>query len=160
VTNILTTVVAIALIDRVGRKPLLLVGSLGMTATLGVMAYIFGTAPTEAVGGGGVPVLSAAAGTVAVVTANLYVVFFGMSWGPVVWVLLGEMFNNRIRAYALAVAAAAQWIANFIVSQTFPILASAGLGIAYGLYAAMALLSFIFVARAVTETRGRELEDM
>jgi len=160
VTNILTTVLAIALIDRVGRKPLLLVGSLGMTATLGVMAYIFGTAPIGAAGGGGVPVLSAAAGTVAVVAANLYVVFFGMSWGPVVWVLLGEMFNNRIRAYALAVAAAAQWVANFVVSQTFPILASAGLGIAYGLYAAMALLSFLFVARAVTETRGRELEDM
>jgi len=160
VTNILTTVLAIALIDRVGRKPLLLVGSLGMTAMLGVMAYIFGTAPTEAAGGDAVPVLSAAAGTVAVVAANLYVVFFGMSWGPVVWVLLGEMFNNHIRAYALAVAAAAQWVANFVVSQTFPILASAGLGIAYGLYAAMALLSFLFVARAVTETRGRELEDM
>lgn len=160
VTNILTTVVAIALIDRVGRKPLLLVGSLGMAATLGVMAYIFGTAPTEAAAAGGVPVLSAASGTVAVVAANLYVVFFGMSWGPVVWVLLGEMFNNRIRAYALAIAAAAQWVANFIVSQTFPILASAGLGIAYGIYAVMAFLSFIFVARAVTETRGRELEDM
>ena len=83
-----------------------------------------------------------------------------MSWGPVVWVLLGEMFNNRIRAYALAVAAAAQWVANFAVSQTFPALASAGLGFAYGIYATMALLSFIFVARWVQETRGRELEDM
>jgi len=160
VTNILTTVVAIVLIDRVGRKPLLLVGSLGMTASLGVMAYIFGTAPTETAGGAAVPVLSDANGIVAVVAANLYVVFFGMSWGPVVWVLLGEMFNNRIRAYALAVAAATQWVANFIVSQTFPILASAGLGFAYGIYAAMALLSLIFVARAVNETRGRELEDM
>jgi len=160
VTNILTTVVAIVLIDRVGRKPLLIVGSIGMTAALGVMAYIFGTAPTETVGDAAVPVLSDLNGTIAVVAANLYVVFFGMSWGPVVWVLLGEMFNNQIRAYALAVAAATQWVANFIVSQTFPILASAGLGFAYGIYAAMAFLSFVFVARAVQETRGRELEDM
>jgi SP family sugar:H+ symporter-like MFS transporter len=160
VTNILTTVVAIALIDRIGRKPLLLIGSVGMAVTLGTMAYVFGTAPTHAGATGMVPELSATSGMIAIVAANLYVVFFGMSWGPVVWVLLGEMFNNRIRAYALAVAAAAQWVANFVVSQTFPALASAGLGLAYGIYASMAVLSFIFVVRAVGETRGRELEDM
>jgi MFS transporter, SP family, sugar:H+ symporter len=160
VTNILTTLVAIALIDRVGRKPLLLVGSLGMAATLGVTAYVFSTAPTQIVGGTAAPLLSASAGLTAVMAANLYVIFFGMSWGPVVWVLLGEMFNNRIRAYALAVAAAAQWVANFVVSQTFPTLAASGLGLAYGIYASMAFLSFLFVLRAVKETRGRELEDM
>ncbi len=160
VTNILTTVVAIVLIDRIGRKPLLLVGSVGMVVTLGTMAYLFGTAPTHVSGGSAVPVLTATNGVIAVAAANLYVVFFGMSWGPVVWVLLGEMFNNHIRAYALAVAAAAQWVANFVVSQTFPALASAGLGFAYGIYAAMAALSFVFVARAVRETRGRELEEM
>ena len=158
VTNIVTTVIAIVLVDRIGRKPLLLVGSLGMAAALGTMAYVFASAPTPAAGGA--PVLGDTAGMVAIVAANLYVVFFGMSWGPVVWVLLGEMLNNRIRAYALAVAAAAQWVANFLVSQTFPALASAGLGFAYGIYAAMALLSFVFVARWVKETRGRELEDM
>lgn len=160
VTNILTTVVAIVLVDRIGRKPLLLVGSLGMAAALGTMAYVFGAAPTQAASGAAVPMLSDTQGVIAIVAANLYVVFFGMSWGPVVWVLLGEMFNNRIRAYALAVAAAAQWVANFAVSQTFPALASAGLGLAYGIYATMALLSFVFVARWVKETRGRELEDM
>ncbi|OWJ61354.1 sugar porter family MFS transporter [Inquilinus limosus] len=160
VTNILVTLVAIALIDKVGRKPLLLVGSAGMTLTLGTMAYIFGTAPTEMVNGAMTPVLGGTAGVIAVAAANLYVVFFGVSWGPVVWVLLGEMFSNRIRAYALAVAAAAQWVANFVVSETFPSLASAGLGLAYGIYAVMALLSLLFVARAVRETRGRELEEM
>ncbi len=158
VTNILTTVIAIVLVDRIGRKPLLLVGSLGMAAALGTMAYVFAAAPPPAAGGA--PALTDTQGIVAIIAANLYVVFFGMSWGPVVWVLLGEMFNNRIRAYALAVAAAAQWVANFLVSQTFPALASAGLGFAYGIYAAMALLSFAFVARWVQETRGRELEDM
>ncbi|WP_413989387.1 sugar porter family MFS transporter [Labrys okinawensis] len=160
VTNIATTLIAIALVDKIGRKPLLLLGSLGMTLTLGTMAYIFGTAPTAMVNGASQPVLSDTAGLVAVAAANLYVVFFGMSWGPVVWVLLGEMFNNRIRAYALALAAAAQWVANFLVSQTFPPLAAAGLGLAYGFYATMALISLFFVWRFVTETKGRELEEM
>jgi MFS transporter, SP family, sugar:H+ symporter len=97
---------------------------------------------------------------VALVAANLYVVFFGLSWGPVVWVLLGEMFNNRIRAQALAVAAAAQWLANFTVSTTFPTLQAVGLGFAYGLYTLFAALSLVFVARRLRETKGRELEEM
>ena len=80
--------------------------------------------------------------------------------GPAVWVLLGEMFNNRIRAFALGLAAAAQWITNFLISQTFPTLADVGLGVAYGLYTAFAVLSLLFVARYVTETNGRQLEDM
>lgn len=162
VVNIVTTVIAIALVDKVGRKPLLLIGSAGMIVTLGTMAYIFGTAPLTTLADGTTQpdLVGSAAGIVAVVAANLYVVFFGMSWGPVVWVLLGEMFNNRIRAYAISVAAAAQWGANFLVSVTFPSLASAGLGLAYGLYTTMALLSLIFVWTLVKETRGRELEDM
>lgn len=161
ITNIATTLVAIALVDRIGRKPLLLMGSAGMALALGLMAWIFSTAPTRQIADGSiVPVLTGDAGMIAVIAANLYVVFFGMSWGPVVWVLLGEMFNNRIRAYALAISAAAQWLANFVVSQSFPILASSGLGLAYGLYTGMAVLSFFFVWRFIGETKGRELEDM
>jgi MFS transporter, SP family, sugar:H+ symporter len=160
VTNIVVTLVAIALVDRLGRKPLLIAGSLGMALTLGAMTWVFGTAPTAMVAGSAQPQLGPAAGVVAVIAANLYVVFFGVSWGPVVWVLLGEIFNNRIRAYALAVAAAAQWIANFIVSQTFPTLAGINLGLAYGTYTLMALLSFVFVVAKVRETRGLELEEM
>jgi MFS transporter, SP family, sugar:H+ symporter len=83
-----------------------------------------------------------------------------MSWGPVVWVLLGEMFNNRIRATALAVAAAAQWIANWLVSTTFPVLADLGLVFAYGIYTIFAALALVFVLRSIKETNGRELEDM
>jgi MFS transporter, SP family, sugar:H+ symporter len=160
VTNIVVTFVAMTLIDRIGRKPLLIIGSLGMALTLGIMTWVFGTAPTAVVSGISQPQLSPTAGVVAVIAANLYVVFFGVSWGPVVWVLLGEMFNNRVRAYALAVAAAAQWIANYIVSQTFPTLAGINLGIAYGTYTFMALLSFVFVLAKVKETRGLELEAM
>ncbi|RKG81725.1 MFS transporter [Corallococcus exercitus] len=157
VTNILTTLVAIAFVDKVGRKPLLLVGSVGMALTLGLMAYLFGTAPLDAAGK---PVLQGAAGTTALIAANLYVVFFGFSWGPVVWVLLGEMFPNRIRALALSIAAMAQWLANFLVSATFPALQSAGLGWAYGLYAAAAVFSVFFAAKYIRETKGQELEQM
>ena len=155
VTNILTTIVAIALVDRIGRRPLLLIGSIGQFVCLGVLAFIFGTAPVV----NGTPTLGSAA-PIALVAANLYVVFFGATWGPVVWVLLGEMFNNKIRAMALSVAAAAQWLANFVVSTTFPALSSVGLGLAYGVYTFFAFVSIFFVMRYVKETKGRELEEM
>jgi sugar porter (SP) family MFS transporter len=156
VTNVLVTLVAIAIVDKVGRKPMLLGGSAGMTLSLATMAYCF----SHAVGSGDDVSLPGSWGTIALIAANFYVVFFGATWGPVVWVLLGEMFPNWIRATALAVAAAAQWIANFAITTTFPILSSIGLSFAYGLYAAFAAISFVFVWRAVQETKGRELEDM
>lgn len=157
VINIATTLVAIASVDRFGRRPLLLAGSVGMTAMLGTMAWLFARARLDA---SGAPVLAGAAGTAALVAANLYVFAFGFSWGPVVWVLLGEMFNNRIRGAALALAASAQWVANWLVTLTFPALSRAGLGLAYGLYTAAAAGSFVLVARFVRETKGRALEDM
>lgn len=156
IVNVLVTLVAIALVDRIGRKPLLVVGSAGMAVTLAVMAWCF----SQATGTGADVQLPERIGPVALIAANLYVVFFGVSWGPVVWVLLGEMFPNRIRAIALAVAAAAQWLANFAITATFPKLAEIGLTFAYGLYAAFAALSLWFVIVAVRETRGVELEDM
>ncbi|MFP5358899.1 MAG: sugar porter family MFS transporter [Actinomycetes bacterium] len=157
VTNIVVTIIAIALVDHIGRRRLLLIGSLGMTASLGTMAVAFANASVDAEGAA---TLSGAWGPIALVAANAFVVFFGATWGPVVWVLLGEMFPNKIRATALAVAAAAQWIANWAITVSFPALAGMGLQFAYGLYTAMALLSFVFVYLRVEETKGRELEDM
>ena len=156
IVNVLVTLVAIALVDRIGRKPLLVVGSAGMAITLAMMAWCF----SQATGSGDTLSLPGVTGMVALVAANAYVVFFGVSWGPVVWVLLGEMFPNRIRATALAVAAAAQWLANFAITSTFPALAELGLTFAYGLYAVFALLSLMFVLFGVRETKGIELEDM
>jgi SP family sugar:H+ symporter-like MFS transporter len=157
VVNIVTTLVAISRIDRTGRRPLLIIGSIGMTVSLGVMALIFGTAPLNA---HGEPVLHGLSGPIALISANLFVFAFGMSWGPVVWVILGEKFPNRIRAAALSVAAGAQWVANWVISTSFPSLKNAGLGLAYGIYAASALLSLFFVLRFVSETKGKELEEM
>jgi SP family sugar:H+ symporter-like MFS transporter len=157
VINVLTTIVAIATVDRVGRKPLLLIGSVGMTVSLSVMALVFAVAGQTP---GGEPDLGTVGGPIALVAANLFVIFFGMSWGPVVWVLLGEMFPNRIRAIALSVAVAVQWVTNFLVSTTFPPLSEVGLGLAYGIYAFFSFVSIFFVARLVQETKGRELEEM
>lgn len=165
VTNIVTTLIAIALIDKIGRKPLLLIGSVGMAVTLGTMAVIFGTAKTHDVLNASTglmeqqPFLGGITGPIALVAANLFVVAFGMSWGPVVWVLLGEMFPNRIRAAALGLAAAGQWAANWIITVSFPELRNV-LGAAYGFYAVCAVLSFLFVWRWVEETKGKNLEDM
>ncbi len=158
VVNIATTLLAIAFIDRVGRKPLLLVGSAGMLVTLGLLAYLFGAAPLD---GAGNPTLSGSSATTALFAANLYVFCFGFSWGPVVWVLLGEMFNNRVRASALALGAGVQWVANFLVSASFPsMVAWGGLGRTYSIYAFFSAVSFFFVMFCVRETRGKELEEM
>lgn len=157
VTNIVTTLVAIACVDKFGRKPLLILGSIGMTLTLGTLATLFGNAPLDPAGN---PTLPGSSGLIALLAANLYVFCFGFSWGPIVWVMLGEMFNNRIRAAALSVAATVQWIANFVVSTTFPPLKDIGLGFAYGLYTLAAAISLFFVLFLIKETKGRELEEM
>lgn len=151
-------IVTILLIDRIGRKPLLLIGSIGMAITLSAMAWVFASAGKIE---GGHLHLVGSAGMIAVVAANLYVIFFNVSWGPVMWVMLGEMFPNQIRGSALAISGLAQWLANFAITMTFPmLLSSVGLGGAYGLYAFFAFLSIIFVVKAVHETKGMELEQM
>jgi MFS transporter, SP family, sugar:H+ symporter len=156
--NILATIPAIALIDRAGRKPLLLVGSAGMAVTLAVVGVIFATA---GVGPSGHPILGQAAALTGLVAANLYVVAFAISWGPVMWVLLGEMFPNRMRGAALAVSGATNWVANFAVTVTFlPLQGAVGLSGAYGFYALAALCSLPFVWALVRETRGKTLEQM
>ncbi|ABK05374.1 sugar transporter [Arthrobacter sp. FB24] len=154
VTNILVTLVAIALVDRIGRRPILLAGSVGMAVSLGAMALAF----ASATGSGEQISLPGAWGPVALVAANVFVVSFGASWGPLVWVLLGEIFPSRIRARALGLAAAAQWIANFAITLSFPVMAAASLPLTYAMYALFAAASFFFVMFKVPETNGMSLE--
>jgi SP family sugar:H+ symporter-like MFS transporter len=157
VLSILACFVAVGLIDRIGRKPLLLIGSAGMTITLLLVAYAFSTAQVH----DGQVGLPHSMGLLALFSANAYVVLFNLSWGPVMWVMLGEMFPNQIRGPGLAVAGGAQWLANFLITASFPVMqASLGLVVTYGFYALSALVSFVFVRKLVHETRGRELEDM
>ncbi len=154
--SILACLATIALIDRIGRKPLLLIGSAGMAVTLGVMTWCFSTATTV----NGALHLDPSIGPIALVAANLYVIFFNLSWGPVMWVMLGEMFPNQMRGSALAVCGFAQWIANFAISVSFPSMAAKSLPMTYGFYAASAVVSFFLVQKLIHETRGKELEAM
>jgi SP family sugar:H+ symporter-like MFS transporter len=158
VVSIAACLVTIAVIDKVGRKPLLLIGSAGMAVTLFVMVYAFSHGSLDAKGN---LVLSRDLGTIAVVAANLYVIFFNFSWGPVMWVMLGEMFPNQIRGSALAVSGFVQWFANFLISFSFPVMAAKlGLTLSYTFYGACAVISFFLVQSMVRETRGKELEQM
>jgi SP family sugar:H+ symporter-like MFS transporter len=158
--SIAACVVTILVIDKVGRKPLLLIGSVGMAITLFVMVYAFSHASIDPADSTKI-ILSKDLGLVAVVAANLYVIFFNFSWGPVMWVMLGEMFPNQIRGSALAVSGFVQWFANFLISFSFPVMAARlGLTISYTFYGLCAVISFFLVQSMVKETRGKELEQM
>ncbi|MCU1526997.1 MAG: transporter [Frondihabitans sp.] len=156
VINVLVTFVAIFFADRWGRRPLLIGGSVGMTVSLAFMAISFSQSHLVS----GSPQLPGAWGPVALVAANLFVISFGATWGPLMWVLLGEMFPPSIRAAALGVGSTANWIANFIVTVSFPVLSTINLTLAYSIFAFFALVSFFFVLTKIKETKGRSLEEM
>ena len=156
--SIVACVITIFLIDRIGRKPILWVGSVGMAITLGLMTYAFTTGSLDADNS---LVLSENMGLLALIAANVYVFFFNGSWGPVMWVMLGEMFPNQLRGSGLAVSGLFQWLSNFGITMTFPVLLTTiGLSGAYGFYALSAAVSVWFVLKYVHETRGMELEAM
>ena len=145
VVNIIFTLVAIFTVDRFGRKPLLIIGSIGMA----VGAFAVAMCDSMAIKGI-LPVLS----------VIVYAAFFMMSWGPICWVLISEIFPNTIRGKAVAIAVAFQWIFNYIVSSTFPALYDFSPMFAYSLYGIICVAAAIFVWRWVPETKGKTLEDM
>ncbi|MFE6742741.1 sugar porter family MFS transporter [Streptomyces tubercidicus] len=153
IINIIGTVIAMVFVDRIGRRPLALIGSAGMAIALALEAWAF-SAKTAA------GTLPPTEGTVALIAAHVFVLFFALSWGVVVWVFLGEMFPNKIRAAALGVAASAQWIANWAITASFPSLSDWNLSGTYIIYAVFALLSIPFVLKFVKETKGKALEEM
>lgn len=144
------------LIDRIGRKPLASIGSAGMAVSLAAVAWAF----SHKTGTGDSISLPDTQAAVALVAAHTFVLFFAMSLGVAVWVLLGEMFPSRIRAAALGVAACAQWIANWLVTATFPSMSEWNLSGSYVIYAVFAAPAVPFVLTWVPETKGRTLEEM
>lgn len=155
--SIAAVFVTMYMIDKVGRKPFLMIGSIGMAITLGIMVFVFANSGVDASGN----LTLGDQGLVALIAALTYVFFFNLSWGPIMWVMLGEMFPNQIRGSGLAVAGFAQWAANFLVTSTFlSLLSSIGLAGAYGLYTLGAIVSIFFIARFIKETKGMELEEM
>ncbi len=155
--SICACIVTILLVDKIGRKPLLQWGSVGMAVALGLMVVAFMNADVAANG----ELIVGEWGPLALLSANAYVFIFNMSWGPVMWVMLGEMFPNQLRGSGLAVSGMFQWIANFAITMSFPILlATIGLAGAYGFYALSAAISALFIYVYVYETKGLELEQM
>ena len=145
IVNIVFTLIAIFTVDRFGRKPLLIIGSVGMAVGA------FAVALCDSMGIKGIlPVLS----------VIVYAAFFMMSWGPICWVLISEIFPNTIRGKAVAIAVAFQWIFNYIVSSTFPALYDFSPMFAYSLYGIICVIAALFVWRWVPETKGKTLEDM
>lgn len=143
--NIIFTLVAIFTVDRFGRKPLLIIGSVGMA--LGMFA-IGALAHYKVIG------------ISTLIFIIIYSASFMMSWGPICWVLISEIFPNTIRGKAVAIAVAAQWIANFVVSATFPTLEHISMTFTYSLYGVMSVISILFVWKMVPETKGKTLEEM
>ncbi len=150
--NLLFTVLAIMTVDKLGRKPLMIIGALGMGIAMFALGFSF---------------FSHAVGIFALICMLVYVASFAMSWGPVTWVLLSEIFPNRIRGRAMAIAVAAQWISNYLVSWTFPMMDKNSFliekfnhGFAYWIYGVMAILAMLMIWKFVPETKGKTLEEM
>lgn len=156
--NVLSTIIAILLIDKVGRRRMLLAGSFGMSIFLGIVALVFSLAEVDEEGK---LMLDALGGNIALYSANAYIACFAITWGPVMWVLLGEIFPNRMRASGIAIAGMTVWIANFFITMSFEGLVKvAGLGVAYWMYGFFAFISIGFVYRFIEETKGKTLEEM
>jgi SP family xylose:H+ symportor-like MFS transporter len=150
--NVVFTVVAMLTVDRLGRKPLLIIGAVIMAVAMLTLGALF-TAHNM--------------GVISLLMVILYIAGFALSWGPIVWVMLSEIFPNSIKARAMAIAVAAQWLSNVVVSWSFKVLdGNAALnavfnhGFAYLFYGAMSILAALFVWRYVPETKGRSLEHM
>lgn len=143
--NVIFTVVAILTVDKLGRKPLLIIGSAGMA--LGMFA-IAGLAYFEIIG------------ISTLVFIIIYTASFMMSWGPITWVLISEIFPNKIRGKAIAIAVAAQWAANYFISSTYPAMMELSGAMTYGFYGLMSVLSLFFVWKMVPETKGKTLEEL
>jgi len=143
--NVIFTVVAILTVDKWGRKPLLITGSIGMS--IGMFA-ISGLAFFDIIG------------VSTLVFIIIYTASFMMSWGPICWVLISEIFPNKIRGQAVAIAVAAQWIANYLISSTYPPMMEFSGAFTYGFYGLMAVISALFVWKMLPETKGKSLEQM
>jgi len=150
--NLIFTVVAIYFVDKMGRRPLMMIGAFGMACSMFILGTLFFLQST---------------GVFALLCMVLYVASFAMSWGPVTWVLVSEIFPNQIRGKAMALAVAVMWISNYIVSWTFPIMDKNSFliekfhnGFAYWVYGIMGILALIFIWKFVPETKGKSLEEM
>lgn len=170
--NLIFTFIAMFTVDKLGRKPLLTIGGFGMLIgflLIGCTLYTSDYSNTNAVG---LPALSQVEGIVSLLGVLIFIASFAMSMGPVVWVILSEIFPNRVRSIAMSIAVAAQWIANYFVSQTFPMVVGSNVNklqidggvwnnaLPYFIFSGFIIVIIIFVWKFIPETKGKTLEEM
>lgn len=170
--NLLFTFIAMFTVDKLGRKPLLIIGGFGMLLGFLIMGFTLYLSDYSAVNSAGLPAISSTEGIICLVGILMFIGSFAMSMGPIVWVLLSEIFPNSIRSTAMAIAVAAQWLANYFVSQTFPIIVESDANrlvtdggtwnnsLPYFLFSAFIVFIIFFTWKWIPETKGRTLEEM
>ncbi|MEN8125995.1 MAG: sugar porter family MFS transporter [Bacteroidota bacterium] len=170
--NLIFTFVAMFTIDKLGRKPLLIIGGFGMLIGFLMMGFTLYFSDYSQVNSAGLPTISSAEGIISLIGVLIFIASFAMSMGPVVWVLLSEIFPNKIRSAAMSIAVAAQWLANYFVSQTFPIIVESDANklqmdggvwnnsLPYFLFSGFIVIIILFVWKYIPETKGKTLEEM
>jgi MFS family permease len=144
--NLTFAVISMFFVDKVGRRPLMIIGSIGMSIAMAMLALTF--------------ISGHAKGYFVLICIMAYLAAFGFSLGPVVFVLISEIFPNRLRSYAVAISTFMLWAANFVVSLTFPYLLNSLQGYSFVIYGAMCVLCLLFVLKYVEETKGKTLEEI
>ncbi len=170
--NLLFTFVAMFTVDKLGRKPLLIIGGFGMLIGFLMMGFTLYYSDYSQLNSAGLPTISSSEGIIALVGILLFIASFAMSMGPIVWVLLSEIFPNRIRSAAMSIAVAAQWLANYFVSQSFPIIVESDANklqmdggvwnnaLPYFIFSGFIVVIILFVWKFIPETKGKTLEEM
>ena len=170
--NLLFTFIAMFTVDKLGRKPLLIIGGFGMLVGFLIMGFTLYFSDYAGVNSAGLPTISTSEGIVSLIGILIFIGSFAMSMGPIVWVLLSEIFPNKIRSAAMAVAVAAQWLANYFVSQTFPMVVESDANrlimnggtynnaLPYFLFSIFIVIIILFVYKYIPETKGKTLEEM
>ncbi len=154
----LATLIAVAWVDRFGRRPLLLTGLVGMTVSLAAVGASFAALESQPEGGA---TSTTVGGIVTVLALVVFIASFAFSMGPIVWTLISEIYPNRVRGRAISVATAVNWLAAFLVAQFFlSIVDAIGESTTFFLFSALCIVSFAFVWRLVPETKGRSLEEI
>jgi len=170
--NLVFTFVAMYTVDKLGRKPLLYIGSIGMLIGFLMMGFTLYLSDYSQINSAGLPALSKSEGIISLMGILIFIASFAMSMGPVVWVLLSEIFPNKIRSIAMSIAVAAQWFANYLVSQSFPMIVDSDANklqidggvwnnsLPYFIFSFFIVFIIIFVWKFIPETKGKTLEEM
>lgn len=170
--NLLFTFVAMFFVDKLGRKPLLIIGGFGMLIGFLMMGFTLYFSDYSQLNSAGLPAISSSEGIISLIGILIFIGSFAMSMGPIVWVLLSEIFPNRIRSMAMSIAVAGQWMANFFVSQSFPIIVESDVNklqidggiwnnsLPYFIFSGCIIFIIFFVWKFIPETKGKTLEEM